>query len=407
MGARRGDVSILRDLARQYAEIAVDPIQEERRRLWREKNSLRPVRPLIYVRAFAFNELPESRLHCEDPFWRGIEALFRSRLLWHTFEDDSIFEPWITVRAAYNCTGWGVSGERKRTDAERGSWKMDYPIQELGDIKKLRTPWHEINEQETARRENRAKEALGDLLAVDVDRAPAYRMWSADLSTDLGYLRGIENFMMDMIDHPSWLHGLLAFMRDGVLRTHQQAEEAGDWGLSAHQNQAMPYALELQDPAPNVRGVKRRELWTFAAAQEMTLISPEMHEEFVLRYQIPILEHFGLVAYGCCEDLSRKIDILRKIPRLRRIAVAPAADVGRCAEQIGTEYVLSYRPSPTDMVGYGLDASKIKNLLREDFKACQGCHFDVTLKDVETVQGDVERIRRFVRIVKDLIEEMP
>ena len=71
-------------------------------------------------------------------------------------------------------------------------------------------------------------------------------------------------------------------------------------------------------------------------------------EEFLLRYQLPILEKFGLVSYGCCEDLTRKIDMLRRIPNLRRIGIAPAADVAKCAEQIGRDYVLSYRPSPTD-----------------------------------------------------------
>ena len=50
---------------------------------------------------------------------------------------------------------------------------------------------------------------VGDILAVDVDRGPAYRVWHADLSTDLGYLRGIEHFMLDMMDRPDWLHEVL------------------------------------------------------------------------------------------------------------------------------------------------------------------------------------------------------
>ncbi len=76
-------------------------------------------------------------------------------------------------------------------------------------------------------------------------------MWSADISTDLGKLRGIEHFMMDMFDHPEWLHKMVSFMSEAILGVHNQAEATGDWGLCAHQNQAMPYAEELQDPAPN------------------------------------------------------------------------------------------------------------------------------------------------------------
>jgi hypothetical protein len=142
------------------------------------------------------------------------------------------------------------------------------------------------------------------------------------------------------------------------------------------------------------------------AAQEFALVSAKMHDEFLLQYQLPILREFGLVAYGCCEDLTRKIDILRQIPNLRRIAVSPFADAARCAEQIGTDYVLSYRPSPADMVGYGFDEERIRSILRRDLQACKTCHTDITLKDVETVQGDPQRVRRWVQITRQVIEEV-
>ena len=73
------------------------------------------------------------------------------------------------------------------------------------------------------------------------------------------------------MDSPEWMHRLAAFLRDGVLRAHEQAETAGDWGLSASENQAMPYARELDDPAANVNGVSRRRLWGYMATQEFTL----------------------------------------------------------------------------------------------------------------------------------------
>ena len=56
------DITILRDLAKRYAEIASKPIQDERRDLWRKHNSLVRTRPLIYMRAFAcWSEMPESK----------------------------------------------------------------------------------------------------------------------------------------------------------------------------------------------------------------------------------------------------------------------------------------------------------------------------------------------------------
>lgn len=374
--------------------------------MWRRLNSLKPVPPPIYARAFAWPEMPESRCVCEDPFLRDHEDLLRRHLFRHSLRDDSIFEPWLTVPAVRVGWEWGVTGEVRRSEEPRGSYKVDYPLKRLEDIERLRVPRHEIDEEKTAGRVARLREATGDLLAIEVDRGPARRMWAADLSTDLGRLRGIEHFMLDMIDHPEWLHRLMRFLADGVLKCHEEAERAGDWSLSHHENQAMPYAEELRDPAPGTRGIPRRELWTFMAAQEFTLVSPAQHEEFLLQYQLPILARFGLVAYGCCEDLTRKIAMLRRIPNLRRIAVAPVAKPARCAEQIGTDYVISYRPNPALMVGPGSHPERARALLARDLEALRGCRFDITLKDVETVENDPARVRRWVALAREEAERL-
>ena len=402
------DREILRDLARRYMEICRKPDQQRRRADWRRHNSLKRTRPLIYVRAFASNEMPACRCVCEDPFLRVQEGFLRQAVFWDTFADDSIFEPWLTVPAVHKRAGWGVELAQKRSDEPGGSYKAIYPLKRLEDIEKLCMPRHEIDGPATARRVERMKEILGDVITVNLDRGPVCRMWTGDISTYLGSLRGIENIMLDMSDNPAWLHRLSRFLSDGVLKAQAEAEAAGDWGLCDHENQAMPYSEELPDPAANSNGVQRRRLWGFQAAQEMALVSPAQHEEFLLRYQMPILEHFGLTAYGCCEDLTRKIGMLRKIRNLRRIAVSPFADTPRCAEQIGDQYVLSYRPSPADMVGYGFDEERIRRILRRDLEACRanGCIVDITLKDVETVQGDAERVRKWVATTRAVADEV-
>ena len=332
------DVQLIRDLAKQYAEIAARPIQDERRDLWRRHNSLERTRPLVYCRWFAtWNEHPLSKLECEDPFWHQHERFLKMHLAQDEIGDDFIIEPWITQRASVQMPPegpWGVKYNRIPSPEPGGAWKYDPPLKDLEDISKLVEPHHVIDEEATERNVERLQEAVADILEVNVDRSPAYTVWRADLSTDLGYLRELEQVMWDMSDNPEWLHRLLSFMSNGVLTVHEEAERAGDWRLCNHQNQAMPYARELEDPRANGEPVTRDRLWVFMAAQEFALISPAMHDEFMFRYQFPILEKFGLVAYGCCEDLTHKIDYLRNLPNLRRIAVTPVADVAKSAEQI-------------------------------------------------------------------------
>lgn len=402
----KNEIDILRALAHEYMELYDEPVQEERRALWRAHNSLKPTRPLIYIRAFAWQEMPHSKCICNNPLLRYVENQLRYKLFWHSFNDDSIFEPWLILNAVYSCSGWGIEGERQYSDEPGGSFKIDYPIKEYDDIVKLQKPRHEIDEAATAENYEIISQAIGDIIPIVIDRGPAWRMWSADLSTSLGVLRGIEHFMLDMMDNPEWLHQIMSFMSDGVLHAHTSAEEKGDWRLCAHQNQSMPYAEELQDPSPDDKSVMRKDLWYFMAAQEFTAVSPAMHDEFLLQYQLPILQHFGLVAYGCCEDLTHKIDMLRRIPNLRRIAVSPFADVDKCAEQIQQDYVFSYRPSPAEMVSYNFDKDRIKKYLKRDFEKCKNCHVDITLKDVETVENDPDRIRKWVEITREVIDDI-
>ncbi|MFW6367308.1 MAG: hypothetical protein ACOC0L_01435 [bacterium] len=399
------DADILRPLVEQYLEICARPEQAERRRLWRKLHDLDSERPMVYVRAFAWKELPENVCECRDSLFRQQEQFLRKSLLKSSFGDDMVFEPWLVMQAAHRARGWGVDIPRHTSDEARGSFKVDYPLKSLDDVDKLRTPRHDIDEEKSAENLERLQEAVGDLIPISLDRRPAWRVWSADISTDLFYLRGMENFMIDMLDNPEGLHRLAKFMSDGILKAHDEAEAAGDWSEPGGELiQGMPYGGGVREPAPNKQGVPRKELWWFAAAQEFTAVSPQMHEEFLLRYQLPILEKFGAVAYGCCEDLSRKIDMLRAIPNLRRIAVSPFADVPACAEQIGTDYVISYRPSPADMVSYDWNPDRVRSILRRDLESCRGCHMDIVLKDVETVQGDSQRLRRWVETVREVIE---
>ena len=177
------DKKTLRELAKRYLGACAQPAQTERRDLWRRHNSLKKTRPLIYVRAFAWEEMPQSRLVCEDPFARHYEDFFRSHLFWNTLEDDSIFEPWLTLPAVTTCEGWGVEMHYNHSGEAGGAWKADYPIREPGDLAKLRMPWHGIDERQTAERHAQLQEVLGDILTINIDRSSAFRKGACEISS--------------------------------------------------------------------------------------------------------------------------------------------------------------------------------------------------------------------------------
>jgi len=407
------DTTVLRDLARQVAEVAAKPIQDERRRLWSDHMAMQTTRPPVLVRYGKWNQwhrqvFSDENLSCEGEWNRHIERDLRSVLLHDTIGDDHIVEPWFTLWATrkHHPDGlWGVKIGHIGSNEGGGSWKFDPPIREWSDVDKLVAPVHEIDQEATARAVEYLTDLFGDILQIDVRRGPLCRDFQADLSTDLAGLRGLEQMMVDMYDAPQQLHKLVGFMQQAVLACQDAGEAAGDYSLTFQENQAEIYCHGLEPPHANSGPRKRKDLWCHCSAQEFALVSAEMHDEFLLQYQLPIIRQFGLVAYGCCEDLTRKINMLRQIPNLRQIAVSPMADIEKCAEQIGTDYVISWRPSPADMVGYGFDEDRIRKTIGHAMDATKGLHVHVLLKDIETVGGEPERLARWVRVAREVIEE--
>lgn len=400
----------IKDLAKETMEYALSSKMNERRALWSNHNSLTFTRPPIYIRSIPFDEFFDAGQYlCTDPFLRSLERMFLLNRYRMRIDDDYIIEPFLTVRAVLKTAKEGVYG----VPAELGEHVPGIKavnfmpsILEESDFSKLQVADYEVDEEQTALLLNQMQEAVGDVIPLEVDRQGILcEMWNNDISTLLARMRGLEQIMWDAYDRPEWLHKLIAFMQEKILLQMDQTMAAGGFKLFNHQNQAMPYARELRPPMAGSGSVSQKELWGYMAAQEFTTFGPDLFEEFMYKYQKPILERYGLVAYGCCENLNQKISVIRSLKNLRRIAVSPFADVKKCAEQIGSDYIVSWRPSPSLAVSFGIDEDYIRKNLRETFDVFDSnhCKFDITLKDVETVLGDESAIIRWTSIVREEI----
>lgn len=223
------DIAILRDLAKQYSEISRKEIQEQRRMLWAAHNAFKEVRPPIYIRHAAWLlEAVGDQMQCEDPFYRRYEYFIRSAIFHDTLADDYIIEPWITQQAIYDTTGediWGLPVKRIHTE-KKSVTKYIHPLKDPEDFHKMTVPDHRINWEKTNAAFDRLTDAIGDIVEVRLDTTPLLNGFFGDLSTVFGRLRGFEQMLWDMVDNPEWLHQVMAFMRDGVLRVQQQIDRA-------------------------------------------------------------------------------------------------------------------------------------------------------------------------------------
>jgi hypothetical protein len=136
----------------------------------------------------------------------------------------------------------------------------------------------------------------------------------------------------------------------------------------------------------------------------MAQVSPQMHEEFILQYERRLLAPFGLTGYGCCEDLSGKLDRVLTIPQIRRISISPFADVERSAEKLGNRAILSWKPQPAHLIGE-FNETRIRDYLRNGVELARrnDCVLEIILKDTHTCQHKPERFDRWLEIARQEI----
>ncbi|MGD0089722.1 MAG: hypothetical protein ABSE73_07365 [Planctomycetota bacterium] len=400
---------VLRRLARRVRDIAELPEMPERKRRWRELNALRPERPLVLCfPEGAWGELlPQSALECTDKKLRDWEWSLRSRIYWWEFiRDDHVLEPCFDINWNIQTSDLGV--EVKYTHGEnRGSYVWAPPLKDLDrDMARLHFRELAVDRAATRQKLELARELFGDILPP---RLRGGFWWSMGLTWQAILLIGLEQLMLLPYDNPKGLHRLMAWLRDeqmnyllwtereGLLSLKNENDYVGSGGV------AYTDELPQKDWQPGLP-VRLRDLWGFAESQETVNCSPAMFAEFVLPYQVPLLEKFGLNCYGCCEGVHLRIDaLLKHVPRLRRVSVAPWADQRIMAEKLAGRCVFSRKPNPA-LVCVAMDEDIVRKDLRETLSIAGKQPLEIILKDTHTVENQAPRITRWVQIALEEVQ---
>ena len=409
------DKKLFRDVVARYAEIVRSDVMRERIRLWKKHNSLRPERPMILVFpeggwAEIFQKAQEFQgPRCQNQLLASIEKQLRMSIYsYEHFQTDNCADLFILVPKTVSNTGWGVKPRHIASDAERGAWKYDPVIIEFSDLKKLRMPEVIYDEKKSMEDFKLVRELVGDLIEV---RSSGVAHVSFHLMAQWTAFRGLEEMMMDMVENPEWLHEAMGFLAEGNRQLVEQYEKMGLLSLNNdntyHSSGGNGWTDELPAPGFDPDHVRPIDMWVSAEAQELTMVSPAMHEEFSLKYERKLIEPFGLSGYGCCDDLTLKIADIMKAPNLRRISISPYADVDRCAPQLGGRCIFSWKPRPTDLVGE-FRRDGIRKYIRHTLEVAaeHRCVLEMILKDTHTCEGRIERFDEWCKIAREEIGAM-
>jgi hypothetical protein len=402
------DRKVLRALADAVSELTARPVEQEKCDLWYRHNALKPTRPLIFCDPEnGWNEIiPPEQLECQGELARRWEMTLRKEQFWgERMGDDRVIEPYFNVAHVYIESDWGMHETRVGGD-DGGSYVWDAPLRSYSNMEALHYPEIVVDESATQRLLALAEETLGDLLTVRLKTA---WWWTLGMTWTLVNLRGLSQIMYDMIDCPKDLHHLMAFLRDGHLAKLDYLEDNGLLSLNNDGTYVgsggFGWTHELPQPDYDGR-VRTRDMWGFAESQETVGVSPQMFAEFVLPYQLPLLERFGLNCYGCCEPLDKRWHVVQQTPNLRRVSVSPWADHAAMADMLQDRYIYSMKPRPADLAMETFDEDRIRSELEQILRTTRDCRVEVIMKDNHTIRNDPQRVIRWVQIAREAAEAL-
>jgi hypothetical protein len=348
-------------------------------------------------------------LECENIVARQWEMYLRKQVFsGELMGDDNVIAPHFTISHVYPKLHWGL--KEKQVGGQIGgrtAVRWESPLKSYEeDLPRLRFPEIKIDHEGTGLLAGLADEIFGDLLTV---RVRTNWWWSVGLTVHVAFLRGLDQFMYDLSLEPDNVHRLMAFIRDGLMSLIDYAEENDLLFLNNDESYVGSGGLGFTNelPQPDYNGkVRACDIWGTGESQESVGVSPQMYSEFVFPYELPLVERFGLVCYGCCEPVDKRWHVLEQIPRLRRVSVSAWADWEKTAEMLGDRYVYSMKPSPAPLAMPWFDEEAVRADLRRGLEATRGCRVEVIMKDNHTINNDPQRLVRWVQIAREEVDRL-
>jgi hypothetical protein len=405
------DKKILRELALSVAEIAASPIQKQKRNRWKQHNDLTETIPLIFCDPeMAWYEIfPATALQCRENLSRIWEFRLLKEKYWaEAIKDDRVIVPEFPVQYIFTETSRGkdiniIGGEHN------GAYRWQSPLSSYDDVDELKYKQIIIDYEKTNRLVELAQEVFDGIMEVMLEGS---FWWSFGMTSDLIFLRGFEKVLMDMYDNPEGLHKLMAFLRDenmakldfleknNLLTLNSLGDYVGTGG----------YGWTKQLPANGFDGmhVRLMDMWGYSESQETTNVSPDFFKEFIFPYQNTILQRFGLNIYGCCEPLDNRWEIIRGIPRLRRVTVSPWSNPEVMAGLLGKDFVYCRKINPAHMASSVMEKDAARLELAGTFGATKRhcCPAEVMLRDVLTLGWNPENAVNWTKIARQEAEKI-
>lgn len=404
-------ISTLQELARTYMEIALLPVQEEKINLWKALNGFSMQRPMVVIDQLPWNELQEEgelSCVCTDPYWYNVELELRKTIYkWNHFPVDMVVEPFITIPKVFSSSGYGITIDSDKIEFSSGdtapSRHFNRLIHTMDDVQAIKDMVVSIDERASLLYFQEADSIFNGIAPLIPSHGIGFHLGIWD---SLAQYIGMEDVYYELYDNPDLIHACLNRLTESVLAGVRQVNRTGFFNDIANTcHCSYIYNKDLL-PGPNQgQGPHTKNGWAFGMAQLFTSVSRETFEEFEMPYIMRMAREFGNIYYGCCEREDDKLEMVRKIPNIRKVSCSPWSDRQQFSEKIGDNLIMSNKPTPAFIAVESVDWQEVRRDLEYTVKLAKKYHvnLEIILKDISTVRLNPDRLTQWADIAMDVV----
>ena len=407
------DISVLRELGEKYMSYAALPVQQEKRSMWVAHNGLRSPRPLVLIDQMPWNELDvDGSLVCrvEEPYFRGVEwELRRTIYKWEHLPVDMVLDPYISIPRVADDTGFGIAPVTELLSAEPGSdvYSQHYLNQfnDPEDVEKIKDPVITVDREKEREVMETARFIFDGIADV------RFRGWSLHLGIwdQITMCMGAENCYIEMMDRPEMLHAIMERYTRAIIARIEQVNRLGLYDITSNLcHCSHTYTDTLPGAGCDTENPTTHDGWAFGLAQLFSGASPAMTAEFEVPYMQRLFPYFGAIYYGCCEKLDDRLDVIDRMPNIRKISCSPWSDRDHFAAVLPKKYIMSNKPNPAFLADASFNEDRVREDLRHTIRAAKenGVCLEMILKDISTVRHDPHRLWRWAQIAVEEAERV-
>jgi hypothetical protein len=399
------DKRVLRGLGERLAAIAGLPEQDETATKWRALNGLRPAKPMVWIDEIPWHEMNvdgELRLQTTSDWSRYHEQELRRLIYqWEHMPADMVIEPAVYSPLVVCNTAFGIEEDVDIAITDEAnsivSRHFNIQIRDEEDLEKIKVPVVTHDSAASKQQHQQLQDILDGVIDVKTRGANGFCFWFAPWDEMIRWW-GVQEALTDLVDRPELVHKAIDKLVDAYLSMLDQFEEQDLLTLNNTYYRIGSGGLGYTDELPSrdfdPAHVRAKDLWGSGAAQIFSHVSPRMHWEFALQYEVRWMSRFGLNYYGCCDPLHRKMSILERIPNLRKVSMSTWVNVDEAVANMGNRYVFSYKPNPAVFAEDTWDVGKAQNELETVLTkaTAHGCVVEVIMKDISTLRYQPQRL---------------